>query len=78
MAGAKGVANLTPTNLKAWDDAGLKEFFATGVTPDGDATANEMDEVVRNTTSQLTPEDLSALIGWLRSLPPLPSEPRKK
>jgi hypothetical protein len=31
-----------------------------------------MDEVIRNTTSQLTPEDLAALIAYLRSLPPLP------
>jgi len=28
--------------------------------------------VIRNTTSQLTPQDLAALIAYLRSLPPLP------
>jgi hypothetical protein len=32
-----------------------------------------MDEVVRNTTSQLTPQDLAAMIAYLRSLPPLPN-----
>lgn len=77
LAGMRGVPNLTPTNLKAWDDAGLKEFLLTGVTPDGDAASAEMEEVVRNTTSQLTPGDLAALIAWLRSLPPLPNPPRK-
>jgi hypothetical protein len=31
---------------------------------------------VRNTTSQLTKDDLAALIAYLRSLPPLPDEPK--
>ena len=35
-----------------------------------------MSEVVRNTTSQLTAEDLTALMAYVRSLPPLPEEPR--
>jgi hypothetical protein len=33
-----------------------------------------MGEVVRNTTSQLTPADLNALIAYLRTLPPIPDE----
>jgi hypothetical protein len=33
-----------------------------------------MGEVIKNTTSQLTPADLDALIAYLRTLPPLPSE----
>jgi hypothetical protein len=32
--------------------------------------------VVRNTTSKLTPEDLDAVLAYLRSLPPLPDEPK--
>jgi hypothetical protein len=35
-----------------------------------------MAEVVRNTTSKLTPEDLDAVLAYLRSLPPLPDEPK--
>lgn len=46
------------------------------MTPDGDVAAEAMAEVVRNTTSQLTPQDLDALIAYLRSLPPLPDEPK--
>ena len=72
----KGVPNLTPTKLKKWDDGELKDFLQTGMTPDGDVAAETMGEVVRNTTSQLTPEDLAALIAYLRSLPPLPDESR--
>jgi mono/diheme cytochrome c family protein len=66
--------NLTPTNLKKWDDAGLKEFLRTGATPEGDTTSDVMYEVVRNTTSQLTAPDLDAVVAYLRSLPPLPDE----
>jgi hypothetical protein len=32
--------------------------------------------VVQNTTGQLAQQDLDALIAYLRSLPPLPDEPK--
>lgn len=81
LAGGKGpdgkrVPNLTPTRLKNWNDGELKEFLLTGATPDGDAANETMDEVIRNTTSRLTAEDLAALMAYLRSLPPLADEPR--
>lgn len=72
----KRVPNLTPARLKNWNDAELKEFLLTGLTPDGDAADKTMDEVIRNTTSRLTAADLAAVISYLRSLPPLPDEPR--
>jgi mono/diheme cytochrome c family protein len=72
----KGVPNLTPTGLKNWSDAELKDFLLTGLTPDNDAADEAMGEVVRNTTSQLTPEDLAAMIAYLRALAPLPDEPK--
>jgi hypothetical protein len=31
-----------------------------------------MYEVIRNSTSQLTPQDVAAMIAYLRALPPLP------
>jgi mono/diheme cytochrome c family protein len=68
----KDVPNLTPTRLKKWSDAELREFLTAGVRPDGDLVGETMGEVVRNTTSQLTPDDLAALIAYLRTLPPLP------
>jgi len=72
----KRVPNLTPERLKKWDDRELKEFLQSGLTPDGDVPAETMGEVIRNTTSQLTAEDLAALIAYLRSLPALAEEPR--
>jgi mono/diheme cytochrome c family protein len=81
LAGAKlaegaDSSNLTPTRLKKKDDAEVKDFLLTGMTPDGDVAAESMGEVVRNTTSQLSPQDLDAVIAYLRSLPPLPDEPK--
>lgn len=72
----KGVPNLTPAKLKKWSDEELREFLLSGLTPDGDIAAQSMAEVVRNTTSQLTREDLAAVLAYLRSLPPLADEPR--
>jgi mono/diheme cytochrome c family protein len=75
LAGAKDVApNLTPTRLKSWADGELRDFLTTGLTADGDVPAKEMGEVIANTTSQLSPEDLGAMIAYLRSLPPLPED----
>lgn len=75
LAGAKDVApNLTPTRLKTWGDDALRSFLTTGLTAEGDVPAKEMGEVITNTTSQLTPADLNAMIAYLRSLPPLPEE----
>jgi mono/diheme cytochrome c family protein len=81
LAGGKGpegknIPNLTPTRLKKLSDGELKDFLTTGMTPDGDVAAEAMGEVVTNTTSKLTPEDLAALIAYLRTLPPLPEEPK--
>ena len=70
------VPNLTPTRLKKWSDAQLREFLRSGATPGGDPPSDAMDEVVRNTTSQLTPQDVGALIAYLRSLAPLSEEPK--
>ena len=75
LAGAKDVApNLTPTRLGKKGDAELKEFLRTAMTPEGDVAAKEMGEVVTNTASQLTSQDLDAMVAYLRSLPPLPDE----
>jgi mono/diheme cytochrome c family protein len=81
LAGGRGiddkkVPNLTPAGLELWSDANLKEFFLTGVTPDGDTVSETMDEVIRSTTSKLATQDLSAVIAYLRSLPPIPDEAR--
>ena len=77
LAGGKGpdgkkVPNLTPKGLKKWSDDELKDFLHYGTTPDGDVPSETMGEVIRNSTSQLTPGDSAAVVAYLRSLPPLP------
>ena len=72
----KYAPNLTPTRLKKWGDGELREVLTTGMTPDGDVLAAAMGEVVTNTLSQLTPEDLAAMIAYLRALPEVPEEKR--
>lgn len=81
LAGAKlgeGTAapNLTPARLKKYGDGELKDILTSGLFPDGDVMGDTMSEVVRNTTSQLTAQDLDALIAYLRSVPALPDEPK--
>ena len=83
LAGGKGpegknIPNLTPTRLKKWSDAELKDFLVTGAYSDGDIPAEAMAEVIRNTTSQLAPADLEAMIAYLRAVPELPEEPKDK
>jgi len=79
LAGGKSLegkdsSNLTPTGLKKWSDRDLADFLTTGLTPDGDVPAEAMGEVITNTTSKLTPQDLAAMIAYLRSLPAIPDE----
>lgn len=71
----KGIPNLTPTNLKRYGDKDLGEFLQTGISSDGDVVGDTMGEVIKNTTGQLTPQDLAAMIAYLRSLPALPDAP---
>jgi mono/diheme cytochrome c family protein len=68
-AGKEGTPNITPAKLKKWSDAELKEFFLTGITPEFDSADATMGEVITNTTSKLTPDDLGALIAYLRQIP---------
>ena len=69
------IPNLTPARLKKWSDGELKGFLQTGLTPDGDVAAETMGEVIRNTTGELTPGDLAAVIAYLRSVPAIADEP---
>ncbi len=70
----KKIPNLTPARLKKQSDRDIMDFLTTGLTADGDVPAEAMGEVIRNTTSQLTRDDLGAVITYLRALPPTPDE----
>ena len=60
-------ANITPTGLGHFSDAELKKVIATGVKPDGSKIIGPMEVTLYE---RLTDRDLSAIIAYLRSLPP--------
>jgi mono/diheme cytochrome c family protein len=70
--GAGKAPNITPSALGKWTDADLKEYLSSGMTPDGDFAGGEMAEVIRDSTSRLTADDLAAVVAYLRTLPAQP------
>lgn len=74
LAEGGNASNLRSARVQKAGEKELKDFLLTAMTPDGDVAAESMAEVVRNTTSQLTPQDLDAVVAYLRSLPALPDE----
>jgi mono/diheme cytochrome c family protein len=76
----KPVPNITPhpeDGIGRWSRGDLTFALLTGILPDGDVLGGAMSEVVRESTSHLTQEDLDAIAEYLLSLPPLPdAEPR--
>ena len=72
-AGMVKAANITshPTlGIGSWSDAELKRALTDGVSRDGRPLAMTMAQY-KVYFSRLTDEDLSALVAWMRSLPPL-------
>ena len=70
----KAIPNITPTRLKKMSDSELIQYLQTGLTADGDVAAEPMSEVISNTLAKLTTPDINALVGYLRTLLPLPEE----
>jgi mono/diheme cytochrome c family protein len=65
-------ANITPgnpTGIATWTDAQLKQAITKGVRPDGSKLVPVMDF---DFYEQMTPDDLDALVGFLRTLKPVP------
>lgn len=69
--------DITQVKLGKWSDADLKEYLASGMTPDGDFAGGEMAEVIRGATSALTADDLAAVVAYLRTLAPRQSATAK-
>lgn len=71
-SGKGTIPNVTPGEL-TWDESELMAYFTTGFTPDFDTAGGEMVEVIEN-LSKLPPEDLSAIIAYLKAVPAVNSE----
>src|SRR3954452_8076484 len=72
------VPNITQKRLGDYSEKDIAYLLETGQTPDGDSVGGSMTAVVRN-TSQLTPEDRSAMAAYVKALRPVegPKKPEK-
>ncbi len=61
------------SGLGAWSDAELAHYLAHGHAPGRGAAAGPMGEVVNASLSALAPQDVDALVAYLRSIPPIDS-----
>lgn len=72
-AGEGKIPNISsdPTaGIGKWSEDDLKTALTLGMLPDGDFLGGEMGKVVNNGTSKLPPEDLQAIVTYVKSLPP--------
>ncbi len=69
--------NITQKRMSEWSAKDFAYFLESGMTPDGDTAGGSMARVIRN-TSQLSPEDRTAMAEYLKSLPPVEGPPRPK
>jgi len=74
------IPNITPdkTGIAEASIDDLITLLDSGMKPDGDVVGGEMNEVIQETTSKLTPEDRKALAAYLKAVPPVHMEPRRK
>lgn len=73
------VPNITPhkTGIGDWSAADIADSLATGFTPSFDSFGGTMVAVQEN-IAKLTDADRRAIAAYLKSVPPIASEPRKK
>ena len=68
--------NISPdkvTGIGRWSDEDLVSYLAIGHAPGHGTASGPMGEAVDNSFSQLAPEDIRAIVAYLRSVPPTPS-----
>jgi mono/diheme cytochrome c family protein len=61
------------TGIGAWPDDDLAAYLATGHAADHGSASGPMGEAVDHSFSQFAPEDIRAVVAYLRSVPPIPS-----
>jgi mono/diheme cytochrome c family protein len=68
------IPNITPdpeTGIGRWSAGQVARLLTDGALPDFDYVGSVMTEVVRDSTSRLTPEDRAAIAEYLLSRPPI-------
>jgi mono/diheme cytochrome c family protein len=70
VAIASNISSHISRGVGAWSNDELKRAITQGVSRDGVALKPPMSTLSRAHFSKMTPEDLNALITWLRTVPP--------
>lgn len=75
MIGGWWAPNITPdpSGIGEWSDERLARFLATGHVA-GAVAAGEMSKVVERSLSLLRPDDIEAIVAYLRAVPPIASD----
>ncbi len=66
--------NLTPddkTGLGGWSEDDLATYLTIGMDPEGDFAGSLMADVIEHGTGKLIEADITAIIAYLRALPPI-------
>jgi mono/diheme cytochrome c family protein len=61
--------------LGGWSDAGLAQYLSTGAAEGHGPASGPMAEVVEDSLRYLTPDDIAAIVTYLRSVPAQPDGP---
>jgi mono/diheme cytochrome c family protein len=61
--------------IGAWSDADLAQYLATGTAPGHGPASGPMAEAITNSLRFLTPEDIKAMVAYLRTVPAQASGP---
>jgi mono/diheme cytochrome c family protein len=61
------------SGIGGWTDEDLAAYLSAGHAPGHGAASGPMGEAVDHSLSQLAPEDIRAIVAYLRSVPPTPS-----
>ena len=67
------VPNITPGpgGIGDWTEDDIVSFLEIGITPESDFAGGAMTDVIEESTSKLTADDLKAIATYLASLPPI-------
>ncbi|WXL25801.1 c-type cytochrome [Ectopseudomonas mendocina] len=70
-------SNITPepqSGIGAWSDEQLAAYLSTGHAPGRSSASGPMAEVIQHSLQFLVPEDIQALVAYLRDIPALPGD----
>jgi mono/diheme cytochrome c family protein len=73
----KPVANISPhkeTGIGDYSEKDIAFLLRTGLKTDGDVVGGAMGEVIQNSTSKLTDDDLAAMAVYLKSIAPVANQ----